>query len=54
MPDYEYRCEECGKRFSVTMGIKAHDTAKVKCPKCSSRKVRQRVSAFHAITSKKS
>jgi len=54
MPEYVYRCEACGKRFSKIMGIKEHETAKVACPKCASRKVRQQVAGFSAITSKKS
>jgi hypothetical protein len=36
------------------MGIKEHETAKIVCPKCSSKKVQQRISSFAAITGKKS
>jgi putative FmdB family regulatory protein len=54
MPQYEYRCEDCGKKFTKIMGIKEHDTAKVTCPKCSSKKVVQQINRFVPITSKKS
>lgn len=54
MPTYEYKCEACGKSFSLTLGIVEHDTKRVKCPKCASLKVRQKISVFRPITSKKS
>lgn len=54
MPEYPYKCEACGKSFSKTMGIKEHDTAKIVCPKCASTEVKQQVTKFGAITSKKS
>jgi putative FmdB family regulatory protein len=54
MPEYSYQCEACGKNFTKTIGILKHETAKVACPECSSRKVRQKISSFSAITKKKS
>jgi len=54
MPEYSYRCGDCGKSFTKTMAMKEHDTAKVTCPKCSSRNIRQKVTLFNAKTSKKS
>ena len=54
MPTYDYRCGNCRKRFTVTMGIKEHDQKVVKCPKCKSRKVSQQLGSFFAKTSKKS
>lgn len=54
LPEYEYRCEACRKSFAITMGIQKHETAKVSCPKCASRKVCQQISLFGAITKKKS
>ncbi len=54
MPTYDYRCDQCRKRFSLTMTIKEHDTRRVKCPKCSSVKVSQQPRRFYAQTSKKS
>ena len=54
MPEYAYRCEDCGKGFTKVMGIKEHGSKKVACPKCSSKKVKQQVALFRPITSKKS
>jgi putative FmdB family regulatory protein len=54
MPEYAYRCAACGKSFAKTMGIMKHETAKVSCPKCSSKRVRQQIARFAAITKKKS
>lgn len=54
MPTYEYRCENCGRKFSVTMLITEHGKKKVHCPKCNSGKVVQQISRFFAQTSKKS
>lgn len=54
MPIYEYACRQCGKNFSVTMSISAHDTKKVRCPKCQGAKVIRHYSVFFAQTAKKS
>ncbi|MCS7338328.1 MAG: zinc ribbon domain-containing protein [Verrucomicrobiae bacterium] len=54
MPVYEYECTNCGKKFSQTERMSEHGKRKVRCPKCNSDKVVQRVSTFFAITSKKS
>ncbi|MBU1701430.1 MAG: zinc ribbon domain-containing protein [Candidatus Eisenbacteria bacterium] len=54
MPEYIYKCEPCGKSFTVTMGILKHDTARIKCPKCKSVKVRQQITSFGVATKKKS
>ena len=53
MPTYDYRCDSCRKKFTLMMGIKEHDTRKVKCPKCNSTKVTQQIGSFFAQTSKK-
>ena len=54
MPTYEYRCEKCGKRFSVIQRISEHTGRAPACPKCRSRSTRQRPAAFYAKTAKKS
>ncbi len=54
MPTYEYVCEKCKKAFSVEMSISDHEKRKVQCPKCKSKKLRQQISAFQTVTSKKS
>jgi putative FmdB family regulatory protein len=54
MPTYEYLCKQCNKRFDVVLTLSDHAKhPKQPCPKCKSRNVEQRVSAFKAVTSKK-
>lgn len=39
MPIYDFRCEKCGQKFTVLVGIS--ERGKVTCPKCQSSDVRQ-------------
>jgi hypothetical protein len=36
------------------MTVTEYEKKKVKCPKCGSKKVEQRLASFYAVTSKKS
>ncbi|MBW1689888.1 MAG: zinc ribbon domain-containing protein [Deltaproteobacteria bacterium] len=54
MPVYEFICEKCKKPFTLTLKFSEYEKKKFKCPKCKSTKVRQQVTSFQAITSKKS
>ena len=54
MPVYDYKCADCKKRFTLTLTISQKSSTRVKCPKCSSRKVEQQYSSVYAVTSKKS
>ena len=54
MPTYDYRCDKCGKRFTVVQRISEHSGRAPACPKCKSRGTRQLPSAFYAKTIKKS
>jgi len=54
MPVYEYKCERCGETFSLVMGVKEKEKAKIQCPKCKSSDVKPVYSTFFAVTSKKS
>ncbi len=54
MPQYEYLCLACKKRFSLVLTLGEHEKGKVKCAKCGSTKVEQQWAAFYATTSKKS
>jgi putative FmdB family regulatory protein len=53
MPTYDYHCNDCKKKFSITCSISEHDKKPAKCPKCGSKKVRQEISSFFAVTSHK-
>jgi len=54
MPTYEFICEKCNKKFSETMTISEYEKKKTRCPKCKSTRVKQQITSFQAITSKKS
>jgi len=54
MPQYQYLCQACKKKFSLILTIAEHEKAEVKCPRCGSPKVEQQWAAFYAATSKKS
>jgi putative FmdB family regulatory protein len=54
MPNYEFVCKQCKKAFALVMTLAEYEKGHVACPKCKSRKVEQKFSAFSAVTSKKS
>jgi putative FmdB family regulatory protein len=54
MPVYVFVCQECKKEFELVLRMSERERGGVKCPKCGSEKVEQRVAAFSAVTSKKS
>lgn len=54
MPTYDFKCEKCKKKFSLTMSISEYDSTKIRCPKCKSTRVKQQITSFQAVTSKKS
>jgi putative FmdB family regulatory protein len=53
MPTYEFVCEKCNKTFTSAMTVAEYEK-KTKCPKCGGKKVKQIVSSFQSVTSKKS
>lgn len=54
MATYEYRCDQCGKRFTRVELVSQHGSKRPSCPKCKSRKVTQILKPFFAKTAKKS
>ena len=54
VPTYEYRCDKCHKRFSLTLTMKEHEVKRIRCPKCKSQKVTQQIGSFYVQTAKKS
>jgi putative FmdB family regulatory protein len=54
MPTYEFTCQKCKKKFSTVISISDYEKKKYACPKCKSKKLRQHVSSFQTVTSKKS
>ena len=53
MARYEFECEKCRKVFTVERPMGAA-VKPMSCPKCRSKAVHQRFSAFYAKTTKKS
>jgi len=45
MPIYEYECTKCHDLFSVFQRINANEKD-TKCPKCGSKNVKKKISAF--------
>ena len=54
MPVYDFKCDDCKKRFSLTLTVQDRSRGRIKCPKCGSRKVEQQYESIYAVTSKKS
>ncbi len=54
MPNYEFQCQKCNKRFSMALTVKEREERRYKCPKCGSRKSQPVFGHFYAKTSKKS
>ena len=54
MPTFEFYCEECKKSFSLILSISEYEKEKYNCPKCKGNKLKQQISSFQTITSKKS
>jgi putative FmdB family regulatory protein len=54
MPTYDFMCQKCEKPFTLVMTISEYNNKKFRCPKCKSTKVKQQISSFQVVTSKKS
>src|ERR1017187_6340468 len=52
MPHYEFFCLDCKKLFSKILSLIDYEEGGVVCPRCRSKNVEQRWSAFTVITSK--
>lgn len=50
MPIFDFRCEDCKKRFSLLIGVLADSPAKV-CPSCGGSNIVKLVSRFSALRS---
>lgn len=54
MSQYVFHCQDCNKEFTQTLHMSDVDQAKLTCPHCGSKRVNQLVTAFSAVTEKKS
>ena len=54
MPTYDFRCEKCNKKFTLVLTISEYEETKHRCPKCKSTRIKQLITPFEVVTSKKS
>ena len=54
MPTYEFYCEKCKKAFSFILSLSEYEKKMYSCPKCKAKKLKQQITSFQAVTSKKS
>ncbi len=54
MPNYDYRCLNCSKRFSIYMTYQEYGQRTVTCPHCSSDRVTRRIGRVRFARSEES
>ena len=54
MPNYQYRCTECKKKFEVFITYQEYGTRAVECPHCGSEKVQRRIGRIRFARSEES
>jgi len=54
MSQYVFLCQDCKKEFNQTLHIADLEKGGVACPHCGSKKVIQAITAFSAVTARKS
>jgi putative FmdB family regulatory protein len=54
MSQYVFNCRDCNKEFTQTLHMADREKSEVVCPHCGGKRVEQLVTAFSAVTSKKS
>jgi putative FmdB family regulatory protein len=54
MSQYVFHCRDCKKEFTQVLHMADRESSKVVCPHCGGKRVDQVVTAFSAVTSKKS
>jgi putative FmdB family regulatory protein len=54
MSQYVFHCQDCNKEFTQTLHMADMEKGNLTCPHCGSKRVHQLVTAFSAVTAKKS
>ena len=54
MSQYVFTCRACKKQFTQILRISERENSKVACPHCGGKRVEQVMTAFSAVTSRKS
>jgi putative FmdB family regulatory protein len=54
MPVYEFKCLKCDKKVTLALSLAEYEGKIFKCPKCGSKRLARLVTAWKAVTSRKS
>jgi putative FmdB family regulatory protein len=54
VPVYEFKCQKCGKEFTVVLSVKQYEQKEFACPDCKAGEVERLITSAQVITSKKS
>jgi putative FmdB family regulatory protein len=54
MPTYEFYCDQCQKSYNLILSLSEYENKKYRCPKCQNKKLKQQITTFQTVTSKKS
>jgi len=54
MPNYEYRCLKCRRRFEVYLSYQEYGKKEVRCPHCASEQVQRRIGRIRFARSEES
>lgn len=54
MPDYEYRCSDCGKRVSIFQTFEEYGKESVQCPNCGGDRLTRLISRVRVLRSEES
>lgn len=54
MPSYDFKCDDCDHRFTLTVSVSEYEKRSPECPQCKSNNVKRTITPFSVITSKKS
>jgi putative FmdB family regulatory protein len=54
MPNYQYRCLDCKKRFEIFMSYSEYGTRPVTCPHCQGQNVQRRIGRIRVARSEDS
>jgi putative FmdB family regulatory protein len=54
VPTYEFYCEKCKNSFSIVLSLSEYENKKYNCPTCKAKELKQQITSFQTVTSKKS
>ena len=54
MPNYDYRCQECGRRATIYQSYEEYDQVEVACPHCESRNLKRLINRVRIARSDES